>query len=360
MVETDSIVPEQLINAIEDALQQWDRTPAPLAVVIPVYNDWSSVIPLIEHLDGKLREHNREIDLFLLDDASSQPFDATSLSDDLTAIRCIQHLRLRRNLGHQRAIAIGLAHLAQQHNYDAVIVMDGDGEDSPADVESLLKKSESERHRKIVFAERTKRSETLWFRIGYCFFRLLHWMLTGRGCRVGNFSVIPRERLESLVVVTELWNHYAASAFASRQPYTTVPTERAKRLDGKSHMNFVGLVTHGLSAISVYAETVGVRLLCTSLLLMVFALAGSIGIFLFRAGAATFAPAWTTTAVSAIAVILAQAIMFLLLFSFVVLAGRNASTFLPLRDYHHFVKSVAVVHVAKTDSRKQNPILVPQ
>ena len=45
--------------------------------------------------------------------------------------------------------------------------------------------------------------------------------------RVGNFSAIPRRRLESLVAVSELWNHYAAAAFQSRQPYCTIPTQRA-------------------------------------------------------------------------------------------------------------------------------------
>ena len=85
---------------------------------------------------------------------------------------------------------------------------------------------------------------------------------------MGNFSIIPRPRLASLVVVSEMWNHYAAAAFKSRQPLCTVPTQRAKRLDGKSKMNFVNLVVHGLSAISVYGELVGIRLLVVTVLLI--------------------------------------------------------------------------------------------
>ena len=73
--------------------------------------------------------------------------------------------------------------------------------------------------------------------------------------------MIPRERLSCLVASSELWNHYAAAAFASRQPYATIPTRRATRLDGRSKMNFVNLVIHGLSAISVYSDAIGVRLL---------------------------------------------------------------------------------------------------
>ena len=66
-------------------------------------------------------------------------------------------------------------------------------------------------------------------------------MLTGRSIRFGNFSALPRRRLESLVVVSEFWNHYAAAVFKSRQPFVTVPT-RATRLSGNPQMNFIRLV----------------------------------------------------------------------------------------------------------------------
>ena len=72
-------------------------------------------------------------------------------------------LRLRRNLGHQRAIAIGLTYIQAQMTtaYEAVVVMDGDGEDAPEDVPRLLARLEAEGGRSIVFAERTRRSESL-------------------------------------------------------------------------------------------------------------------------------------------------------------------------------------------------------
>ena len=82
---------------------------------------------------------------------------------------------------------------------------------------------EAEGWTKIVFAERAKRSESLAFRVFYGLYKLVHRVLTGQGVRVGNFSVIPRARLASLVVVSEMWNHYAAAAFASRQPYRPGP-----------------------------------------------------------------------------------------------------------------------------------------
>ena len=80
---------------------------------------------------------------------------------DLRAIGRVEVLHLRRNLGHQRAIAIGLAFVeAERPRCRAVVLMDSDGEDAPEDVPRLVARCEQEGRRKIVFAERTKRSES--------------------------------------------------------------------------------------------------------------------------------------------------------------------------------------------------------
>ena len=71
------------------------------------------------------------------------------------------------------------------------------------------------------------------FRVFYALYRWAHVLLTGIPVRVGNFSVIPSSQLRRLVVVSELWNHYAAAVFKARVPRTSVPTVRAPRLDGQ-------------------------------------------------------------------------------------------------------------------------------
>ena len=237
-----------------------------LVVLLPVFNDWAALGKLLGGLDRALASSRIEADVLVVNDGSTEPFDPSAISGDLRSIARVEVLHLRRNLGHQRAIAIGLAFIeAERPECRAVVLMDSDGEDAPEDVPRLLARYEQEGRRKIVFAERTKRSESSLFRFFYLLYRVAHRILTGHWVRVGNFSVIPRERLSCLVATSELWNHYAAAAFTSRQPYATVPTRRANRLDGRSKMNFVALVIHGLSAISVYSDAIGVRLLIATL-----------------------------------------------------------------------------------------------
>jgi polyisoprenyl-phosphate glycosyltransferase len=309
----------------------------PLLILIPVFNDWPSLSKLLDALDATLAEHDLEAGVLVVDDGST----TTPVDDPTTrtfrALKHVEILELRRNLGHQRAIAIGLAFVEDRGSSAAVVVMDGDGEDDPRDVPRLVAKCREEGGDKIIFAERARRSESLTFIAFYNLFKIVHLFLTGYAVRVGNFSIIPRPRLASLVVVSEMWNHYAAAAFKSRQPFATIPTQRAKRLDGKSKMNFVNLVVHGLSAISVYGELVGIRLLVVTVLLILATLAGLTAVVFIRLATPLAIPGWATNAGGILLVILVQALMLSLIFSFVILGGRQGSAFLPRRDYVYFI-----------------------
>jgi hypothetical protein len=316
----------------------------PFVVLLPVFNDWSALQKLLALLDGVLSEDGITVEVLIVDDGSTVPARTDFSPEKFNAFESIEVLRVRRNLGHQRAIAIGLAYVEDRVPCQAVILMDSDGEDDPRDVPRLLKKYREESGQKIIFAERTKRSEPWVFRVFYFLFKLLHYVLTSRQVRVGNFSVVPADRLASLVVVSEMWNHYAAAVHKSRQPLTTVPTHRAQRLEGNSKMSFTNLVIHGLSAISVYGDTIGVRLLVATSVLIVLTVAGLACVVAVRLLTDLAIPGWATFTAGTLLVILFQAIMFSIVFSFIILGDRQASTFLPLRDYRYFVGGVKTVY----------------
>ena len=314
--------------------------PTEITVLMPVFNDWSALEKLLLNLDSVLWANKTVVDVLVVDDGSTQSCPMESLTRPYTAINRLEVLHLRRNLGHQRAIAIGLTQLeAEQATCELIVVMDSDGEDDPRDVCRLVERCNAGERQTMIFAERTKRSESFRFRVCYQLYRIVHRILTGRSVRVGNFSVIPRARLTGLVTSSDLWNHYAAAALMSRQPFDTITSTRAKRLDGRSKMNFVGLVLHGLSAISVYSETIGVRLMIATILMIGLDLVALGVTLLVRLTTNLAIPGWSTTAFGVLLIILMQATLFLFVFSFMILAGRNAAGFLPSRDYVYFVGS---------------------
>jgi hypothetical protein len=309
-----------------------------LVVLVPVFNDWEALGRIVPELDRVLASQPYESYLLIVDDGSSVPRSREFLQGrPLVSIREVEHLRLRKNLGNQRAIAVGLAYVHAHLPCQAVLVMDGDGEDRPSDVSALLRKLEDCGHGHIVFAERTRRSEGLVFTFFYHLYRFLHRLLTGYAVRVGNFSVVPGHFLEHLVVSSELWSHYAACVFRSTIPYVTVPAPRGLRVSGRSHMNFVGLAVHGLSAISLYADIVGVRLLMAAsgcVLVLLAALGVVVGLRLFTDRAVA---GWATYATGILTVLLLQILLSCAALVVLILGGRVRPGFLPVRDHVYFI-----------------------
>ena len=93
-----------------------------------------------------------------MNDGSNEPFDFSSLRLSAGVIRSIEILHLGLNLGHQRAIAVGLVDFAEHKDLDGVFVMDCDGEDRPADLLELYAATREHPGQTIV-AKREKRSE---------------------------------------------------------------------------------------------------------------------------------------------------------------------------------------------------------
>src|SRR3990172_5433762 len=314
------------------------NTPSSILILVPIYNDWDSADLLLRDLDTVCRHAGLSPEVLFVDDGSTVPIPSSLSSASLAAIRRIDILQLRRNLGHQRAIAVGLAFVHSSRPCDVVVVMDGDGEDKPSDIPRLLDRLYGEQQATVVFAERTRRSESLVFRIFYRFYRILHKLLTGVAVRVGNFSALPYAVLDTLVVVSELWNHYAAAVFKARLPYTTVPTERGNRFSGRSRMDFASLVVHGLSALSVYGAVLGVRLLVVATGLVLFLALGILLAIVVRLATTLAIPGWATYTTGILLLMLLQIMIIAVLFVFTILSARASLTFLPIRDHHFFVK----------------------
>ena len=310
-----------------------------LAVCIPIFNDWQSAALLLEQLDRIAAGDSMQWSVTFIDDGSTEPIPQ-STEHTVGGVANVRVLRLRRNLGHQRAIAVGLTYLYENEAPDLVVVMDGDGEDDPQYIPKLAQRCLELNSARVVFAQRTKRTEGAMFRVGYWFYRTLHRILVGRKIEVGNFSIIPRSVLARLVGVSEMWNHYAASVVHARLPTAMIPVPRAHRLAGESRMNILSLVTHGLSAISVYSELVGVRglvLFCAAMTVLSLAIVAVVAVRFLTSLAV---PGWATSAIGLLVVSLLNLTslsMFTVLFA---LRSRTESSFLPLRDYRYLVLDV--------------------
>ena len=325
-----------------------DRTNNPsgiqnLIICIPVYNDWESVTVLLEKLDHEIAMLDGSVSILIVDDGSTEnPPD--KLSKAPSHIDKIEIIQLRRNLGHQRAIAMGLCYIYANYECQAVLIMDGDGEDDPKDVHTLIDSCCRRKLCKIIFAKRSKRSDGQIFKLGYISYKIVHYLLTGIKVEVGNFSIIPYLMLNRLMGVSEIWNHYAASIFHARLPLEMVPIPRGERIAGKSRMNYTSLIVHGMSAISVFGETVAVRLLCVVSLLMLFTIGGLVTSVLIRFCTDLSIPGWATNLTGILGIVMLNLLLLAIFSVLMMLNSRDRLSFLPIRDWQYFIEKTITIY----------------
>jgi hypothetical protein len=314
-----------------------------VCVVIPAYNDWESVSQLLVDLASVGNAHNVFFRIVLVDDSSAitAPEPWPSLMD--SKIESLKIVRLACNLGHQRAIAVGLVVAREEvEACSAVIVMDGDGEDLPSDIPRLLSTS-CAHPGSIVCARRAQRSEPLTFRLLYRIYKVLFGSLTGIQIDFGNYCLIPRPALRAVISQAGIWNHLAATLTRSRVPLVKLDTARGARYAGQSKMNFVSLVIHGLTAVAVYADVALVRLVILAMVLAGCAFAGIVLTVCIRIATPWPIPGWASGVAGTLSILLFQAILIPAIGVFVVLSLRTARTVVPLVDAKDFIESIRAV-----------------
>lgn len=259
-------------------------------VVMPVYEDVEASTKLFQELR---RTQGAATYIVAVDDGSvRQPVDVAAISD--AGLEGVV-IRLRRNVGHQRAIAIGLSYVAENFGDDAVVIaMDSDGEDTPESITELVAGLDAA-DVDVVVATRKSRVESLKFKTFYIVYKMLFSLLSGRQISFGNFMAAKMPAVRRLASMQELWTHVAASVLGSKLRVRTCALDRGPRYAGRSKMNFVGLALHGFRALMVFAEDVLVRVGIACVLVAGLSVAGGVIAMLLKAlGFAT--PGWFSLA----------------------------------------------------------------
>jgi glycosyltransferase involved in cell wall biosynthesis len=273
---------------------------SPFVIVTPVYEDSEAASRLFSELK---QEYQDLVSIVAIDDGSIRdPLSLESLQglNEKSVV-----LVLKRNIGHQRAIAVGISYASENFPNMPVVIMDSDGEDRPQSIALLLELLSSHADVDAVVATRKSRVESFRFQIFYSFYKFLFKITTGRQIDFGNFMALSAKAASRLSVMQELWIHVAASVLASKLRIDSCPIDRGPRYAGKSKMNFVGLALHGFKGLMVFAEDVFVRIgLFCALIASISMMLMPIPLILKLTGHAT--PGWSSVLIGVFLLIFIQ------------------------------------------------------
>jgi hypothetical protein len=306
-------------------------------IVTPIYEDCDAAKQLFKEIKD---EYIDSAYIVAVDDGSlKNPIDISNIKEQ--ALDGVV-IKLNRNVGHQRAIAIGLNYVAENINHlDSIVVMDSDGEDMPTSIRPLLSKLKKSTNIDLVVAQRKNRVETLRFKFFYIIYKWIFKLFTGRNIRFGNFMALRLNAVKRLVTMSELQVHLAGCVLASELRIDTCTLDRGFRYTGKSKMNFTGLTLHGFRGLMVFSESVLVRVGMACAVVAVLAIIGVIMAMGLKAfGYAT--PGWFSVALGILLLVFLQTGTLTLMT--LMLTGIVKNSSITTVDYNKFVDTLFFTH----------------
>lgn len=311
-------------------------------ILTPVYNDWDSLRHLLENIDFSLREIG-DLAVIAVNDCSASSLTNSSISNmKFKTIKSFDVINLIYNMGHQKAIAIGLSHIAKNNDAEAVIVMDSDGEDKPEDAQRLILA-----HRTfptdVIVAQRTRRSESFLFVLSYIIYKLIFRFMTGNWIDFGNFTLIPGCHLYRLSKLPDIWNNFPSGILKSRISITHLPTNRGKRYSGQSKMCFSSLVNHALTAITVFGSLIFSRLLILLGLVFCASLVSIIGVIALKLFTSLPIPGWTSNVVFILTILLLHSFVSIAIASFLTITMQLHLHTIPYTQYETYIDDISTI-----------------
>ncbi len=227
-----------------------------IIILIPVYNDWESLNKLLSEINEIIKSFSEiNFECLIVNDASSiQPPELKKPSNFWS----IELLNMKENRGHARCNAFGIRYVFQNKEFDNLILMDGDGEDRPEEIKSLIEKIKEDLSLSVV-AKRVKRSEGPFFQFLYQLHKLITFIFTGKIINFGNYSILTKSDVEKLHSKPSLWSSFSGSVKKNIKTLNEINSIRGLRYFGPSKMSLFKLIIHSLSIIAVFKYQVFLR-----------------------------------------------------------------------------------------------------
>lgn len=204
-----------------------------ISIIVTCYKDNQSIPILHKRISKIMKKSIYDYEIIFVNDGSPNNDEEiiTKISNNDSHVIGISH---SRNFGSQSAFISGMG----ISTGDAVVIMDGDGQDPPELIADFIKKWE--KGYDVVYGQRIKREAPLYMQIFYKIFYRLFRKLSDISIPVdaGDFSLIDRRAVEHILSFPEkdIFLRGLRAWIGFKQ--TGVPYKRPERLFGRSTNNF--------------------------------------------------------------------------------------------------------------------------
>tara|TARA_Y100000591_G_C21845273_1_gene708333 strand:+ start:1879 stop:2745 length:867 start_codon:yes stop_codon:yes gene_type:complete len=235
-----------------------------IIILIPVFNDWESLKRLLNEINENIQDIKNVIfECFVVNDASTIEQPELIKPNNIKSIKI---LNMKKNKGHARCNAFGIRHIYKNEDFDYLILMDGDGEDRPIEIKSLVSKTFEDPSTSVV-AKRIKRSEGPFFQSLYQIHKIITLIFTGKKINFGNYSCLNKNDTQLISAKKSLWSSYSGTVKKNLKKLNEVNSIRGVRYHGPSKMSLFKLLIHSFSIIAVFKYQVFFRSIIILLIL---------------------------------------------------------------------------------------------
>ena len=220
---------------------------------------------MLEEINNTIEDMNESnFHCIVINDASTIESPKLNIPKN---IRSLDIINMKENRGHARCNAFGIRYLAKNIDFDHLILMDGDGEDRPEEIISLVERALTDETTSVV-ANRIKRSEGPFFQLLYQIHKSITFLFTGKRISFGNYSCLTNKDVKLLSEKVSLWSSFSGSVKKHISKLNSVKSIRGLRYFGPSKMSLFKLIIHSFSIIAVFKNIVFVR---SAILIMILA-----------------------------------------------------------------------------------------
>lgn len=219
-----------------------------LSVVVPIYNEEENIVGFhaaVEAVLGHIEDETRESWEVVYVNDGSRDSSLSLLTEIHERDPRVVVVEFARNFGHQAALTAGL----QVARGDAIILMDGDFQDPPEVLPSLV--SAWKKGAKVILAERSSRAEQgLRGKLFPLFYKVMGWLSDFPiPLNAGIFGLLDRQAADAINGLQEANRYLPGMRAWVGFPTAVVSYDRAERAAGEAKQTLLRLIKYAMDAI---------------------------------------------------------------------------------------------------------------